>query len=167
METAVDITGSEDDEAFFDAMTGDRDPLVFVIKAAAYIEREIYRLLHALAVSPKAIDDLDLELSGAITLSVAFGLDPTLAVPLRSLATVRNRFAHRTEATLGAGDVRNLWKTLAEREKTGFSLIWRRLRPDASPLPRVDDPAEAFCFMAVCLRAAVTAERLRLIGLAD
>jgi hypothetical protein len=87
------------EKAYFAAMAAD-DAFGVVIRAGAYIDHELIKLLETTVLHPKALKQVPLDYAGRCALAVALGLDPRFQAPLGALGKIRNRLAHNPDATL-------------------------------------------------------------------
>jgi hypothetical protein len=110
--TAANRLGLTERQAAFNADLLGEDPLGMVIRAHIHIENQLIEFIEAALAAPDQLKSLNLDYAGRVSLALALGLHPEFGKPLRSLGTMRNHFAHRLDAGLGAQEANNLQKAL-------------------------------------------------------
>jgi hypothetical protein len=104
---------AEKQEAFNKALLGE-DPLGAIIRAHIYIEHEVNAFIESQLADPQALGPLHLDYDGRVQLAVALGLPAGMKPALSNVGKLRNRFAHRLEASIGKQEVDGLKKAMGE-----------------------------------------------------
>ncbi|TIL50466.1 hypothetical protein [Mesorhizobium sp.] len=149
------------DAAYYAAMAAE-DAFGVVIRAGAYIDHELIKLLEATVPAPKALKQVPLDYAGRCALAVALGLDERFQSPLSALGKIRNRLAHRPEASLSEEDAKNLYKALAGPERTMVQDNFAKTLQNRGQKARRfgDEPAlDRFVMIAIVLRSALVVAR--------
>ncbi|RWE07664.1 MAG: hypothetical protein EOS23_26445 [Mesorhizobium sp.] len=152
------------DAAYFAAMAAD-DAFGVVIKAGAYIDHELIKLVEATVLAPKALKQVPLDYAGRCALAVALGLDDRFQAPLSALGKIRNRLAHRPESLLSDEDAKNLYKALAGLERTMVHENFAKTLAKRGQKERRfnDEPAlDRFVMIAIVLRSALVVARMHI-----
>jgi hypothetical protein len=102
--------------AFFQALEGD-DDLGMVVRAHIHLEHELREFILAAAPRPAEVKFSDYDFASTVRLALVLGLDPTLKAGLTSLATLRNKFAHKLDAKLIEQDAKQLYSALSSADK--------------------------------------------------
>jgi len=131
------------------------DELGMVIRAHIHVEAQLIRLLEALVPYPESLDKMNLDYSQRVNLSIAMGLKPEQAPPLRALGSIRNRFAHRLDSSLNRSDVDNLYNAFSSDDKIivqqGFDRTNKQMSQDNKVKFKMLEPRDQFILMAVTL----------------
>jgi hypothetical protein len=152
------------DQAQFLAELIKDDALGVVIRSAIYIEFQLNKLIEESVESAEPIKRMNLMFFQQIDLAVALGLDERFVPPLRSLATIRNHFAHRPDAALGSNEVNGIYKTLSPVDKEAVQAAYRNTRKRLPSSPTFQDwrdldALDKFRLIAMSLRAALVVGR--------
>jgi hypothetical protein len=144
------------EQKFIAALIGE-DELGVVLRAHNYVEAQLMRLLETLVPYPEHLKELHLDYAGKVHLSIAMGLRPERAGPLKALGSIRNRFAHRLDAELSNSDTGNLYKAFHSDDKDivqqSFERTKKKVAPAESTKFKQLAPKEQFILLAVALRA--------------
>ncbi|MET3518851.1 hypothetical protein [Mesorhizobium abyssinicae] len=154
-------TATDPEKSYYRAMAAE-DAFGVVIRAGAYIDHELIKLLEATLAHPKALKKIQLDYDGRCALAVAVGLDPRFQAPLAALGSIRNRLAHNPEASLTVQDANNLYDALssAERQMVQDNFA-KTLKRRGQRIVRLADqkPLARFVLIAIVLRSALVAAR--------
>jgi hypothetical protein len=85
------------------ALVGE-DELGMVVRGHIYIEKELIDFVRARLPYPDGIKDLGIDYSGHIKLAICLGLDQSFGPGLKFVGSLRNRFAHQLDMTIGKQD---------------------------------------------------------------
>ncbi|MES0074418.1 hypothetical protein [Mesorhizobium sp. M0058] len=156
--------GNDNQDAAYYAAMAAEDAFSVVIRAGAYIDHELIKLLEATVPAPNALKQVPLDYAARCALAVALGLDENFQPPLSALGKIRNKLAHNPEASLSDGDANNLYKALGDLERTMVhNNFAKTLAKRDQKLRRFnDEPAlDRFVLIAVVLRSALVVARRR------
>lgn len=154
-------TDVDPDKAYYRAMSAE-DAFGVVIRAGAYVDHELIKLLEATVVHPKALKKIQLDYAGRCALAVALGLDPRFQSPLAALGKIRNRLAHNPEASLTAEDANNLYDALSSAErKMVQDNFAKTLKRRGQKIVKLADqtPLDRFVLIVIVLRSALVVAR--------
>jgi hypothetical protein len=147
----------ETDEVKFIADLRGEDELGVVIRAQIYIETHLLRLIELLVPHPEHLEKMHLDYFQKVQLAVAMGLSPEYAVPLKTIGSIRNRFAHKLDSRLTKSDAENLYKALGANDKDVVQKTFERTKEQVSPSLPVKfkhlKPKDQFVLLVVTLRA--------------
>ncbi|WP_052201905.1 hypothetical protein [Ensifer sp. ZNC0028] len=147
------------DSEVYAALLGD-DELRVVINAGIVIEAALDDLFRHAMQDSDALADIGLSYVQKVSLAVALGFQPRIKKPLRTLATLRNRFAHQLDAKLSDQDVNNFYASFDQVDKDIIQRSWKRMASeDRTPSAKLRDatPIEQFVTLVVTLNAALRA----------
>ena len=113
------------------------DELGMVIRAHIHIEHAIIDFLKT-QMTDQVLGALSLDYSGRVRLALALGLHEQFKAALNFVGTLRNRFAHRLDATLSKEDADNFAHALGPENRDiaarSYALVHAKLpnseRPD-------------------------------------
>jgi len=150
----------EQEQRFIDDLKGE-DMLGIVVRGHIHVESQLERLLETLVPYPQYLKELNLDYAGKVDVAVAMGLRPEYVPPLKTLGSIRNRFAHRLDTDLSKNDTENLYKVLHPDDKNivqhTYDRIKTRLAPNKDVKFRDLTPKEQFILLVVTLRAMLLA----------
>ncbi|RVH28158.1 hypothetical protein CN068_07005 [Sinorhizobium meliloti] len=112
--------------AFYADLSTSSD-LEAVIKAAIHIEQEVLVVLNLELFDGAALDSLDLTYHQKTGLAIAVGLDPRFLKPMRTLGSIRNRFAHRSVTGLTKTDADNLYNSFDAFDKNVIQAAYAKM----------------------------------------
>lgn len=158
------IDGIEDrDEQFYVAVQGE-DDLGLVLRAQIHIEHEVREYIVSQAPAPNEVKFKDLEYDDLVQLALILGLNGALKSPLNALGSLRNKFAHRLDANLGAQEADNLYKAFGEGLKDVTQRTFKLIQADHPEVVKGSFKGLAardrVIFMLIAIRSALLAERL-------
>jgi hypothetical protein len=150
----------EQEQKFIDDLKGE-DMLGIVVRGHIHVESQLEHLLETLVPYPQYLKELNLDYAGKVHVAVAMGLRPEYAAPLKTLGSIRNRFAHRLDTDLSKNDTENLYKVLHPDDKNIVQQTYERIKTQLAPNKdkRFKDliPKEQFILLVVTLRAMLLA----------
>jgi len=88
------------------------DDLGSVIRVHLHIEHHVNEILNLMIPYPEHLKSLKLDYDGKVNLLCALGAEPSSTKVLKSLGTMRNKFAHNLNFQLDKSNVLNLYETL-------------------------------------------------------
>lgn len=153
-----------DDKAFYHELVH-ASSLVVVIRSAIRIEGEITELLRSRVLDASAFEKIDLTYFQRIQLAVAFGLQPRLLKPLKTLGEIRNKFAHNVRPEIGKSDADNFYDAFDPIDKQIIQNSYAAIRKENIKKLRrpkkIQDLSslDRFALYATTLRSAVIAAR--------
>jgi len=115
----------------------DDDDLVAVVRSQLFVEMQVNLLIENLLPYPAEIENSRFGWPQRVELSLALGLKAQYGAPLKKLGTIRNKFAHRPDATLDERDVRELYQCLHQEDKDIVLESYKRTQS------QVKDPLES------------------------
>jgi len=143
------------DDEFDEALRGE-DNLGLVIRAQIHIEHWVEAFLDiALVAHSKYAKELNAEYDKKVLLACMAGLTGDLKAPLSAFGKLRNRFAHRPNYKLSAGDAENIYNSLSATHKDHLQRAYKAMakasnnRPDS--YSKLSTP-EKVCILAMFLR---------------
>ncbi len=152
---------SADQDRFYADMSGE-DALTVVVRAAIYIESHILRLIEA-NLDPVHINKMDLTYLQRVYLAAAIGMEPRLVKPLKALGEIRNKFAHRLDASLSENEAANFYSAFDSVDKQVIQSVYHRTRKVTAKkrpaLLKSLPPLERFTLCAAALRSALISAR--------
>lgn len=158
---------TEADLAFYADLSTSSD-LEAVIKAAIHIEQEVLVVLNLELFDGAALDALDLTYHQKTGLAIAVGLDPRFLKPMRTLGTIRNRFAHRSVTGLTKTDADNLYNSFDAFDKNviqsayGNMISQGKVGERSTKLSALS-ALDKFTLCVTTLRSALVAAQLEII----
>ncbi|MDX0499006.1 hypothetical protein GOL37_27260 [Sinorhizobium medicae] len=147
------------DQEVFAALDGD-DELRVVINAGIVIEAALDELFRNAMVDAEALADMRLSYVQKVSLAVALGFEPRIKNPLKTLATIRNRFAHQLGTAISIQDAKNFYASFHAKDKDIMQRTWKRLASEGkAPKATLSaaNPLEQFVVFVVTLNAALRA----------
>lgn len=155
----------ESEASFFQSLTGE-DVLGVVVRAAAQVDYQLVKLIEEASVNPAALgSQSDWTYEQRIKISIAMGLDPRLARPLKAFGGIRNKFAHQVGYSLSEADINNLYKSFHEHEKQVINEVYIRARDTFPDRPKNISSLPSFSRLQiymVSLRNVIVAARIQL-----
>ncbi|RVM15073.1 hypothetical protein [Sinorhizobium meliloti] len=153
--------------AFYADLSTSSD-LEAVIKAAIHIEQEVLVVLNLELFDGAVLDSLDLTYHQKTGLAVAVGLDPRFLKPMRTLGSIRNRFAHRSVTGLTKSDADNLYNSFDAFEKNVIQsayadMVLRAKVGERSTKFSTLSALDKFTLCVTTLRSALVAAQLKII----
>jgi len=144
-----------------------QDAVGATIRSMIHIEHQLIGLIADQLPSPEAIEKSEIELSLRIDLALACGMPPFLKSPLRAMAKLRNKIAHRLDAKFTEAEMNDLAATLGPELKPIYQTVLKMVA-DHGGLEgfdrdySADDPVDRYCFLAVTMMMAITSWRSHL-----
>jgi hypothetical protein len=139
-----------------------KDALTIVVRAAIYIESQVIHLIEA-HLDPVHVNKMDLTYLHRVYLAAAVGMEPRLIKPLKALGEIRNKFAHRLDASLSENEAENFYSAFDEADKRIIQGVYQRTRKASAqkrPARLKSLPAlERFTLCATALRSALVSAR--------
>lgn len=126
IETARKVSETDADKVF--AILAKNDALEITIKGAIFIESRLIEFIEDRLVSPAHLKPMDLSFEDRVYLAIALGLRPSLQSPLKTMASIRNKFAHRTDADITQSDLDNLHNSMSAEDKKVVESTYQRTR---------------------------------------
>jgi hypothetical protein len=93
------------------------DILGVVIRAHIHIESELIEFIQARLRPNGALDALDLDYKGRVKLALALGIPAEFKPVLNNIGSLRNKFAHRIDASLTEQEATNFYNALSPNAK--------------------------------------------------
>ena len=150
-----------DQDRFYADMNGN-DALTVVVRAAIYIESHIIHLIEA-NLDAVSVNKMDLTYLQRVYLAAAIGMHPRLVKPLKALGEIRNKFAHRLDASLSENEAENFYSAFDATDKQIIQAVYQRTRKASAkkrPSQFKSLPAlERFTLCITALRAALISAR--------
>ncbi|WP_299074224.1 hypothetical protein [uncultured Paraglaciecola sp.] len=109
-------------DSFLKVFEGEDDVGV-VIRSHIIIEQQLNILLSKLVVSEKHLLQMRLGYSETVKLAISLGLNSKFDIPLTTLGTLRNKFAHELRPSISKADVNNLYNSLEGAEKATLNSL--------------------------------------------
>ncbi|MER8584798.1 hypothetical protein NKH19_06030 [Mesorhizobium sp. M1338] len=162
MDKPGDLT--DESEATFFKLMSLEDELGVVVRAGAYIDNQLIRLIDECVASPQAIKRMGLTYENRIDLAIALGLDSRFRAPLTALGKIRNTFAHRIDATLGSSEAHAVYKALSPDDCSKVHAIYKKLQVRYPSRPKAFinlPPLDRFRLVAVTLRQILVVARMQ------
>ncbi len=104
------------------------------------------------------LDKLNLEYEVKVTLAISMGLNAAYEKPLKGIANLRNKFAHRPGFKLSKSDTSNMYDTFASEDKEiiqgAFHRTNKNLHNDKKSFKALE-PIDQFILLAVTIRQIV------------
>lgn len=153
-----------DESALYAAMAKD-DALEVTIKGAIFIEHQLIGFVEERVVSTKALNRMNLSFEDRVNLAVALGLRETLQPPLKAMASIRNKFAHRLDASVSKSDMDAFRNTFTPEDKAKLELVYQRTRKKTNSKKPAKFSSltelEQFTHYVVSLRGILVVERIQ------
>lgn len=158
---AANELSAADQDRFYADMSG-KDALTVVVRAAIYIESQIIHLIEA-NLDAVHVNKMDLTYLQRVYLAGAIGMEPRLIKPLKALGEIRNKFAHRLDASLSENEAENFYSSFDAVDKHIIQRVYQRTRKTSakkrpSQLKSLS-PLERFTLCATALRSALISAR--------
>lgn len=162
LDRATEINAADGDRFYAD-MAG-KDALTVVVRSAIYVESQIIQLIEENVSDPSHLARMDLAFLQKVHLAAAIGLDSRLIPPLKALGEIRNKFAHRLDATLSANEADNFYSVFNSQDKQIIQRVYDRTRKISAAKRRPSRfgslPAlERFTLCVAALRGAIVSAR--------
>ncbi len=142
-------------DAEFYKMMADAEPFEAVIKSAIVIESEIEAFFDVAFMDPARLLKMELRYEQKVHLLLALGMDARFSSPLKSLANLRNRFAHNLDATFSVSDADNFFTAFTKQDQKMVRDSYHGLRKTEETPFDMQDPLDKFVLCVVWLRAAL------------
>jgi hypothetical protein len=140
------------DSRFLDAMMNP-DDLVAVVVGQTYVEFHLREMIRHRMDDKERIDKLRLTFEMLLGLALAFNALPEqFEPPLRKLASIRNKFAHRIDYELQESDVSSLCDTLPK------SMKWLVEQHSPNTLPSISPHSWRLRKTYIFVRSAIAVE---------
>jgi hypothetical protein len=107
------------------------DDLGAVIRGHLYVEAAVNRLIDAMLPFPQELSDSRLGWPQRVDLALALGLKAQYGSPLKKIGQIRNKFAHRPDASLDDKDVSGLYDSLDAEDRDIVLESFRRTQTQA------------------------------------
>lgn len=152
-----------DDASFFRELTKE-DALGVVLRGAIHIDHELIALVDETSACSAAIKHSNFDYFQRVMIGVALGLNPELAAPLKTIGSLRNRFAHVPNVELGKNEVDAIYKSLSPDHKKIVQTTFKAVRsrhPNSRFASTYSDlvPLDKLVFLIIALRQALRAAR--------
>lgn len=142
------------DQEFYSLMAR-VEPFEMVIKSAIVIEGEIEEIFNKAFFDPARLTKMELRYEQKVELVLALGLDERFGPPLRSLAKLRNVFAHNLEAKFSKSEADNFYSSFHKKDRKITHDTYERMdRALTTPFDEIE-PAELYVLSVISLRAAI------------
>lgn len=94
------------------------DTTVMLVRAHIHIESKLREFIEVAAPAPEHLKFSDLDYNQTVRLALILGLDIEFKSALSAVGGLRNKFAHRLDASLGKAEAENLYAALGEQVKS-------------------------------------------------
>lgn len=118
-----------------DALMHDED-LIAAVRGHLYIEIQLNHLIERLVPYPEEIENSMLGWQQRVELVLGLGLKSQYGPPLKKLGNIRNKFAHRPDASIEDKDIMELYQCLHREDQDVVLESFRHTQG------QVDDPVE-------------------------
>ena len=133
------------------------DDLVAVVRSQLFVEMQVNRLIESLLPYPDEIERSRFGWPQRVELSLALGLKAQYGAPLKKLGVIRNKFAHRPDATLEEKDVKALYQCLHQEDKDIVLESYERTQNQVSDSLELEfkklDAKDQFTLLVVAIHA--------------
>ncbi len=137
------------------------DPFQAVIKGAIVVESEMEEVFRLTFLDATALYDMKLTYDQKVNLLIALGIDPRLATPLKTLARIRNKFAHTIDAKLTEVEAKNFYASFHSTDRSiindTFAALYRQKKNGKSAKISDLEPLDQVVLCITTLRAAILA----------
>ena len=119
------------------ALTG-TDALGVVIRAHIHVEHELIAFIEARLPEPGALKGIGLDYDGRVKLASALGLPEEFRTALSFLGSLRNKFAHRLDATITEQEANNFAQAMGPGKVTAteaYRATHAKLDDREKPIP--------------------------------
>uniref|UniRef100_UPI0009905BC8 hypothetical protein n=1 Tax=Microbulbifer mangrovi TaxID=927787 RepID=UPI0009905BC8 len=131
------------------------DDIGLVIRAHILIEEQLNKMFDTFFLRPEYLEKMNLDYHQKVHLAISSGLSPLLEKPLKSIGSIRNKFAHQSDQILDSGIVNNLYKSFDNESKNNFHKTWKLVSDNNDPEEVTSfnqlDPKERFRLMAIII----------------
>lgn len=135
------------------------DALGVVIRAHIHVEHEVIGFIKARLPEPGALGGIGLDYDGRVKLALALGLPDEFRKALSFLGTLRNKFAHRLDATIGEQEAKNFAEAMGPGKVTAadaYRATHEKLGGSGKPVPFSNlPPMDRFILLSQTLWSGV------------
>jgi len=112
------------------------EDLIAAVRGHLYIEIQLNRLIERLVPYPEEIENSKLGWQQRVQLALGLGLKSQYGPPLKKLGNIRNKFAHRPDASIEDKDIAKLYQCLHREDQEVVLESFRHTQC------QVDDPVD-------------------------